>query len=628
MGFTPVYPPAFSSSYFTASGAASTGKPWYSANPASSLTGGAGGTSWFMSFSVSYMVKFIVDLNVNAAAISRVILDNYHSAGGSTGNGVKDIKLFGSNDYNCKYATYDDETNLTLLTTFTLAQHVAADVADPQTFDFVNTTTFQYYVFKIISCQSPLPLQYGWRHVVLLKDDTPPPVTGNITGTFPAPTGSITGTVPDSTIYGNITGTLPAIAGAITGTVPVVGNLAGTFPGLSGSMSGAQEYVPVDMGWHAIFPDVSGSNGPLNVRASQEWETTKAWFSCDQARSIVNEPDMNTWGAAWASKFSINYGTPKVFTRVHIENYHNFGTDTSFGVRDIKLFGTNSQAAGENVGNYADETDLTLLATFTMPAHVASNVPDPQCFDFPNQTAFQYYVFKCASNPHGNPIGWRRVELQEPMAYMTGGIVAGTFPSWNDTTTAKVTGILPALTGQIYAGGTVRATFPSFSGEIRGVAPSVGKVAGELPALTGHCFGGGYLQGAWPAMTGTIKGTVLVKGTLIDTWPAMTGTVKGSVAIHGRIEASFPAMQGAITGQVSASGSITGFMPALCGSIAGHVDVGGSVFCTLPTFTGSITGGPSRPSEISGFFPALCGSIRGTVPRRDSTLRHIRNQVN
>lgn len=639
MGFTPVYPPAHDSNYYKGSAATGSGtgkKPWYSGNPASPLTGAFTNAAWLMN-SVSYLAKFIVYLGVgNAQAVSKIVMDNFHSAGASTELGVKDVKLFGSNDPNCVYATYTDETNLDLLCTFTLNQHVASDIVDPQPFTFSNSTAYLYYVFKIITVYPTLPSAYGWRHVELLKDDTPAPVTGSISGTFTAPSGEIYGSIPGP-VSGTMAGDFPSLSGELSGWQAPIGDLVGALPALTGAMAGNPGYLPIEVDWSTLWPDISdGVEGyaATNVRARGDGGSpeTLSWYSCDPARSVVGDNAYNGW-TCWnvnpgVAKFSINFGVPVFASRIHIENRHNSGTQTTFGVNTVSVFGTNNQTAGELVENYADETNLRLLGTFTVPDHVPSDVPDPQYFDINPSEAYQYYVFKCA-NPGQTVLGWRRLELQVQTAYMYGGDLSGTWPSWNEHADGTFNSVFPSLTGELLGSATMSGEFPGLTGSMTGSCPRFGVIKGRFPALGGVFDCGGTLQATLPAFTGGGYGNIQIPGTLACILPLFAGEAVGTVPIHGGLVSSFaPLLRGKILGTTGNTGKIAWALPALRGEVVGLLDVGGSIALTLPSFNGKAAGGRSVPSELVMTLALPYGSMRGTVPRRETALRHVRNQVN
>jgi hypothetical protein len=70
------------------------------------------------------------------------------------------------------------------------------------------------------------------------------------------------------------------------------------------------------------------------------------------------------------------------------------------GIKDFKVFGTNSPTAFANVSDYADETDLTLLGSVTAREHIPEDIEDEQFFPLITGN-FRYVVLKIANN-HGS----------------------------------------------------------------------------------------------------------------------------------------------------------------------------------------------------------------------------------
>lgn len=117
-------------------------------DPARSLTGPGWDTQWYSDYGGETNQKFNMDLGL-PFIITRIHFEAAHDSGTPSPYSVKNFELYGTNDVGAFYNTaYGDLTNLTLLTSGVIAQHVAGDVPDPQYFTFINSTSFQYYVFR------------------------------------------------------------------------------------------------------------------------------------------------------------------------------------------------------------------------------------------------------------------------------------------------------------------------------------------------------------------------------------------------------------------------------------------------------------------------------------------------
>ena len=181
MTYTANYPPAQSSTYVKASSYIGGFDPFYATDPALSLTGDCTGTSWLSG--TTAVQKIVVDFG-SAVAFDRLYLDNYHHYGGYTTRGIYQYRLYGSNSSEAltRYANSTDLTDLTLIGSYTAAEHVASDTSDPQFF-VLDGNDYQYAVliidanfggvyhgirhFEIQSedAEELVTLEIGWKHV-------------------------------------------------------------------------------------------------------------------------------------------------------------------------------------------------------------------------------------------------------------------------------------------------------------------------------------------------------------------------------------------------------------------------------------------------------------------------------
>jgi len=131
------------------------------------------------------------------------------------------------------------------------------------------------------------------------------------------------------------------------------------------------------------------------------------------AKSVVDGPAGNQWyaGSAVTRKFNIDLGESLVIKRLYLENAHESGLYTIYGVREILVYGTNSADAFANV-DYATTTDLVLIATLEAAQHVAANSADPQYFLLTNSTAYRYMVVRIATNWGATFSAIRRIVYQ------------------------------------------------------------------------------------------------------------------------------------------------------------------------------------------------------------------------
>jgi hypothetical protein len=170
MADTTYYPPGFSSTYVKATSTfdAGTVDAHFATNPANSLTGTTTSNSW-ISNAANTNQRFHIDLG-SAIVINKVYYENAHDSGGTTGRGVNNFTMQGSNDATAfGTLTYATDTNWTNLTTSVsqLSRHVASDTADPEFFTITNTTAYRYYAFKFADTFEAITYM-GMRRIELI----------------------------------------------------------------------------------------------------------------------------------------------------------------------------------------------------------------------------------------------------------------------------------------------------------------------------------------------------------------------------------------------------------------------------------------------------------------------------
>ncbi len=147
-----------------------------------------------------------------------------------------------------------------------------------------------------------------------------------------------------------------------------------------------------------MYPDIPDISSVSTTRYSVTYESA---FAIDNNRSKIW-----SWGnTSWISwywyytnqKINTDYWELILPSKLRLWNWHSNGSYADRWVKDFKIFWTNSESAYNNV-TYTDETDLTLLWTFTAQQHTWWNVEHYEDFNIPSLQPFRYYVIKCASN--------------------------------------------------------------------------------------------------------------------------------------------------------------------------------------------------------------------------------------
>ena len=169
MTVTAYYPPAYNSTYCKATAEYSGSYVAHMAfNPALSLTGSFANNQWLMNYAVTSRLH--CDLG-ESRVVNSLLLHNSHSSGTNTTDGCKLVELWGT-DSATEFANVSGGLIVdgTLIKRFLVAEHVATDTADPQTFTLNNDTGYRYYVLLFLTYYGGAHL--GVRRATFQYDDT------------------------------------------------------------------------------------------------------------------------------------------------------------------------------------------------------------------------------------------------------------------------------------------------------------------------------------------------------------------------------------------------------------------------------------------------------------------------
>ena len=143
------YPPAYNTTYVKATTEVYAAA-YFATDPNTSLIGLDTNATWATNNLVNTNQRFHIDLG-SAKVITRIYMENYHSAGTSTDAGVKNFTVQGSNTAGAfadlTYATNTNWTDITSTPT-QVAQHPASNTTAPQYFTLTNAVAYRYYAIK------------------------------------------------------------------------------------------------------------------------------------------------------------------------------------------------------------------------------------------------------------------------------------------------------------------------------------------------------------------------------------------------------------------------------------------------------------------------------------------------
>jgi hypothetical protein len=207
-----------------------------------------------------------------------------------------------------------------------------------------------------------------------------------------------------------------------------VGDSQYNVPNAGATVSGIGnvEFLGDDLYFGTTTP-INGSQYPpahstVYVKATTVFSANYvAHFATNPAISLVGTITNQSWlgSATTNQRFHIDLGEKKVIDKIYYENLHNSGSNTTNGVKDFTLWGTNDYASFLET-TYAVDTGWTQIATSqsTFDQHVAANTVDPKYITATNTAGYRYVGFKFATNWGGGTyMGLRRIELQANNIY-------------------------------------------------------------------------------------------------------------------------------------------------------------------------------------------------------------------
>lgn len=174
------------------------------------------------------------------------------------------------------------------------------------------------------------------------------------------------------------------------------------------------------------FSDYPYAHTTDYVKATSEYSgggyyIYKAYYATDPTKALTG----GAWGYSWlagatnSQRFNIDLTDAKVITRIYYENYHSSGGETSNGVQNFTLWGSNTTGIGNTT--WLSDADMITAgwtqittASSAFAKHAASDAADPKYIATTSTKPYRYYSFKFVDNwGSANYIGVRRIELQE-----------------------------------------------------------------------------------------------------------------------------------------------------------------------------------------------------------------------
>lgn len=130
------------------------------------------------------------------------------------------------------------------------------------------------------------------------------------------------------------------------------------------------------------------------IKSTTEYSTSYTLLGAMLATVYTGGDVGCTWvstNSALPQKLNFDFGRSIKLRGLTVYNYHSSGGFTQYGLNNIRIYGTDSTTAFNNLTG-TDLTDLSLITEITVQEHVAADVDDPQYFFFNNDTYYQYII--------------------------------------------------------------------------------------------------------------------------------------------------------------------------------------------------------------------------------------------
>ena len=166
-----------------------------------------------------------------------------------------------------------------------------------------------------------------------------------------------------------------------------------------------------------IIPSITSYYPPEHTSTYVKATSTAAQAPEKVTNPLTSPIGVTSWHANAASnqRFHIDLGEQRKINHVYYEAFHNSGGNTTRGVQNFTVWGSNSADSFAEL-TYATDTGWTLLSASVavMKKHIGANYADPQFFTINNINTYRYYAFKFADN-YGDAgyVGINHLELQQ-----------------------------------------------------------------------------------------------------------------------------------------------------------------------------------------------------------------------
>lgn len=151
------------------------------------------------------------------------------------------------------------------------------------------------------------------------------------------------------------------------------------------------------------------------VKSANETTSGEAYHPLDPDTLMTGtsgNQSWNTYAQTDPQKFNIDFTSSYIFDRIAYQNYHDSGSNTNLGIKNVTVYGTNDSDAFDSLV-YTNLDDLVELDTVVFSQHTAVDEEDQEHIDLDTYTtAYQYIVLVCQDTHGGGAFGVRQLEFQ------------------------------------------------------------------------------------------------------------------------------------------------------------------------------------------------------------------------
>lgn len=308
-----------------------------------SKTGTSSNTCWRTSTGYPTNNRIYIVFNSNKT-FNAIRINNFHGSGYQTDSGAQNIKIYAL-DSTISSTTYGDGvTTADLLFDGSIDEHIESDVIDDQYLKLELSDTM-----NVISGVPEI-------EQLTLLTNTPNSVLAGI---------PIIGE-PDSGITGNNT---------FTSVKSVIFDITDAYTSSSFDYVSVRE---IDFTRYGMSLELTTTD--FIAYATSYYGSSYPSNAFDTSLSLTGSVDDAVWQAGFGDvtnvRLIIIFNSPQTFDNIKVNNYHNYGTDTDLGIKNVRIY--TSQNEVTNVNYNQDIFDYKLIYKNTFDQHSENDIREDQ----------------------------------------------------------------------------------------------------------------------------------------------------------------------------------------------------------------------------------------------------------